>query len=124
MFGIADIRCRKSLTILIPTTREINRTIFPNIIAIFIAIPMFSLLYLLDMVGDIFLSHRVFLSCFSPLPHYLEKVSHRFRYRILSLLSGQLDVQPVVVTSQKNLIWTNCDYFANRLILMHDIVNY
>jgi hypothetical protein len=41
------------------------------------------------------------VTCFSPLLYYLEKVSHWFRYKILSLPSGQLDSQPVKTQLQE-----------------------
>ena len=40
------------------------------------------------------------MACFGPLPHYLEKVSHQLRYKILSLPPGQLDIQPIIATTQ------------------------
>ncbi|KAK8702612.1 hypothetical protein V6N13_020955 [Hibiscus sabdariffa] len=40
-------------------------------------------------------SQSLSVACFGPLPHYVEKVSHRFRYKILSLPPGQLDTQPL-----------------------------
>ena len=37
---------------------------------------------------------------FDPLFHYLKKVNHRFKYKILSLLSGQLDIQSEIIRTQ------------------------
>ncbi|RYR40163.1 hypothetical protein Ahy_A09g045849 [Arachis hypogaea] len=44
--------------------------------------------------------HSLSVACFGPLSHYLEKVSHWFRYKKLSLPPGQLDIQPVIATTQ------------------------
>ena len=44
------------------------------------------------------------VASFSPLPHYLEKVSHRFRYKIQSLLPRQLDNQSVIESKSFELL--------------------
>nr|YP_010974864.1 hypothetical protein UYF89_pgp011 [Muellerina celastroides]WNR57507.1 hypothetical protein [Muellerina celastroides] len=58
------------------------------------------LLYVLDSPSLVCLS-RVFQWHVSVLfPITSKKVSHLFRYKILSLPPGQLDIQPVIATTQ------------------------
>jgi len=57
------------------------------------------LLYVLDK-SSFCLSNFFSVACFSPLSYYLEKVSHKFRYKILLLPHGQSDTQPVIAMTQ------------------------